>query len=127
MESNVSWFGRDPAAVVAQAGSALIALVMLLPLAEAITATLIGAVVAVGGVVVAFTVARDGQLAAIVGLGRAGIAIAVVLGVPWSETYQGLLLVAIEQVAAFLIRDRVTASVNEFGNHRSWQEDVEAA
>lgn len=111
----MTWFGRDPATVVAQAVSALIAVIMLLPITEGLTASLTAIVVALGGLVVSFTVVRDGQLPAIVGLGRAGIALAVVLGLPWSETYQGLILVTIEQVAAFFIRDRVTARVTELG------------
>lgn len=119
MENSVSWFGRDPAAVVAQATSAAIALIMLLPLpSEGLTAALSAVVIAVGGIVVAFAVQRDGQLPALVGLGRAGIALAVILGVPWSETYQGLLLVAIEQVAQFFIRDRVVAKINQLGERR---------
>lgn len=111
----MNWFGREPAQAVAQAVSALIALIMLLPFPEGYTAALSAVTVAAGGLVVAFAVARDGQLPALVGMGRAGIALAVVLGVPWPETYQGLLLVAIEQVAAFFIRDRVVARVDNRG------------
>lgn len=115
---NVSWFGRDPSVLTAQITSALIALVMLLPVPEPMTAALVALVVAVGSVVVAFAVQRDGQLAALVGLGRAGIALGVVLGVPWSETYQGLLLVALEQIAAIFVRDRVVAKVTQLGDRR---------
>lgn len=111
----MNWFGREPAQVVAQGVSALIAVIMLLPLPEGYTAALSALTVALGGLVVAFAVAREGQLPALVGLGRAGIALAVVLGAPWPETYQGLLLVAIEQIAAFFIRDRVVARINERG------------
>lgn len=122
-----SWLGRDPAAVTAQAVSALIALVMLLPLAEGVTAALSAVVVGVGGIVVAFAVQRDGQLPAIIGLGRAGIALAVVLGLSVSETYQGLILVAIEQVAAFFIRDRVVARVTQLGDRRDQDYVADAA
>lgn len=117
--NGVSWFGRDPAAVVAQVTSALIALLMLLPVPEPITAAASAVIIGVGGAVVAFAVERDGQLPAIIGLGRAGIAFAVVLGVPWSETYQGLILVALEQLAALFIRDRVLAKVNQLGERRA--------
>jgi hypothetical protein len=111
-----TWFGRDPAAITAQGVSLVIAVVMLLPMPEGVSAALIAVAIAAGGVIVAFAVARDGQLAAITGLGRAGIAFAVVLGVPWSETYQALLLVAAEQLfAVVVIRDRVKAKVDETG------------
>lgn len=124
--NGVSWFGRDPATIVAQANSALIAIIMLIPLPEPVTAALVGIVIASTAIVLAFAVKRDGQLAAIVGLGRAGIAFAVVLGVPWSETYQGLLLVAIEQVAQFFIRDRVVAKIDQLGNPRSSMSEADS-
>lgn len=112
---NPSWFGREPAVLVAQVNSALIALIMLLSLPEGITAALAALVTGVGGIVVAFAVQRDGQLSALIGLARAGIALAVVLGLPLTETYQGLIIVAVEQIASIFIRDRVVARVTQLG------------
>jgi hypothetical protein len=107
-----TWFRRDPAMFTAQLVSLFTALIMLLPLAEGVTAALVAIVIAAGGVVVAFVVARDGQVAALVGLGRAGIAFAVVVGVPISEIYQGLLIVALEQLINFIVRFAVTAPLD---------------
>jgi hypothetical protein len=108
----MKWFGRDPATVVAQIVSAVIALVVLLPnVTEGVAATIAALATAIGGLVVAAFVRRDGQLAAIVGVGKAGIALIVLLGVPWTSAYQALLLVAIEQVASLFVRDRVEAPV----------------
>jgi hypothetical protein len=106
-----SWFGRDPATLVAQVVSAVVALLVLLPLVMVLKAALSALVIAAGGVVIAFAVRRDGQLAAIIGVGKAGIALIVVLGVQWDPVYQALLLVAIEQVAMIFVRDRVEAKV----------------
>lgn len=109
----MKWFGRDPATVVAQIVSAVIALVVLLPgITEGLSAAIVAVATAIGGFVVAAFVRRDGQLAAIVGMGRAGIALIVLLGVPWAPAYQVLLLVAIEQVASLFVRDRVVAPVD---------------
>lgn len=107
-----TWFRRDPAVFTAQVVSLLTAGIMLLPLAEGVTAAAVAVVVAIGGVVVAFVVAKDGQVAALVGVGRAVIYFAVIVGVPISETYQGLLIVAFEQLISFFIRFSVTAPVD---------------
>lgn len=126
-----TWFGRDPAAVVAQIVSLVIAVVVLSPLPEALEAAIAAVVTLAGGVVVAFAVAKDGQVAAIVGFARAGIALLVLIKFNWSPEYQALLLVAIEQIAAFLvIRPAVTAAVTEDGvpvPRRPMPVDVRAA
>jgi hypothetical protein len=110
-----TWFGRDPAIVTAQVTSLVIALVVLLPMPEALEAAIAAVVTLAGGVVVAFAVAKDGQVAAIVGFARAGIALLVLVKFNWSPEYQALLLVAVEQAAAFFIQARVTAVVTEDG------------
>lgn len=106
-----SWFGRDPATLVTQVVSAVIALVLLLRLGTVVSAAVAALAIAVGGIVIAFAVKRDGQLAAIVGVGKAIIALVVVLGVDWDPAYQALLLVAIEQVSMIFVRDRMEARV----------------
>lgn len=119
--------GREPALLVAQVVSALIAVVVLAPLAENITAAIVAVITAAGGLVVAALVVRDGQLAALVGLARSGISLIVVLGVDWAPAYQVLVLVAIEQVAAiFMVRDRVEALLDAEGNYRATAPVVEA-
>jgi hypothetical protein len=108
----LTWFRRDPAVFTAQVVSLLTALIFLLPIPEGVTAAAVAVVVAIGGVVVAFVVAKDGQVAALVGVGRAVIYFAVVVGVPISETYQGLLIVAFEQLISFFVRFSVTAPLD---------------
>lgn len=107
-----TWFRRDPAVFVAQVVSLLTALVLLLPLPEGVSAAAVAIIIAIGGVMVAFVVAKDGQVAALVGVGRAVIAFVVIVGVPISETYQGLLIVAFEQLISFFVRFSVTAPVD---------------
>lgn len=121
------WFGREPAVLVAQVSSALIAVIMLLPMPEPVTAALAAGVVAIGGLVVAFAVQRDGLLPALMGVGRAGLALAVVLGLPVTEIYQGLILVALEQIAQIFIRDRVVARVSQLGHVRDPDYQADAA
>lgn len=104
--------GRDPAAFVAQVVSAVVALIVILPLTQVLTAALSAVTIAIGGLVVAFAVAKDGQVAAIVGLGRAVIALGVVLGLPWTEPYQAAVLVALEQVAGLFLYTQVTARLD---------------
>lgn len=113
------WFGRDPAVLVAQIVSAVIAIVVLMPLQDNVAAAIGAVATAAGGLVVKFVVLRDGQLAAIIGFAKAGILLIVILGVDWSAAYQALLLVAIEQIASiFIVRDRVEAPINELGQRR---------
>jgi uncharacterized membrane protein len=115
-----TWFGRDPAIVTAQIVSLVIALVVLSSMPEEVEAAVAAVVTFAGGVVVAFAVAKDGQVAAIVGFARAGIALLVLVEFDWSPEYQALLLVAVEQVAAFLfIKPAVVAKVDENGTPRA--------
>lgn len=110
------WFGRDPAIIVAQVVSAVTALVVLSSIPEAVEAAIVVVVTFAGGVVVAFAVVKDGQVPAIVGFARAGIALLVLVKFNWSPEYQALLLIAVEQVAAFFfIKPAVVAPIDANG------------
>jgi hypothetical protein len=119
MMSISRWFARDPAAVTAQVVSAVVALLALLPLNNGINAALAAAVTALGGMIVAFVVVRDGQLAALLGFTRAGLALVVVLQVPISDTYQAMIIIAVEQIASLFIRTQVVAPLGSDGSARS--------
>jgi hypothetical protein len=116
VEVRKSWFGRDPAVFTAQVVSVLAAAVVLSSIPEAVEAAIVALLTLGGGVVVAFAVAKDGQVAALVGFARALIALLVLVKFNWSPEYQALLLVAVEQLAAFLfVRPAVTAVITEDG------------
>lgn len=112
----MKWFGRDPAVLVTQVNAGLLALILLLPWQETLQAAVGGVITAVGAVVIAVAVRRDGQLAALVGVARTVVALAVILGVQWDPAYQILLIAAFETVAGIFIRDRVVAPVTEDGS-----------
>jgi hypothetical protein len=65
--------------------------------------------VALAGAITAFLVKSDNLLPALTGLGQAVIALVLAYGVQWSAEQQASLMVAIGAIAAFLVRDRVTA------------------
>ncbi len=76
------------------------------------TQTLVNvAAVAVAGAVTAFLVKSDNLLPAITGAIAALVALIVGLGAGWDAGQQATLLVALGAVAAYLVRDRVTARV----------------
>lgn len=69
------------------------------------------AAVAIAGAVTAFLVKADNLVPAITGALQAVIALVLAFGVDWSSEQQASLMVALGAVAAFLVRDRVTAPV----------------
>lgn len=71
---------------------------------------------AVGGLVVAFWVKRDGQVAALTGLGAALLAIAVGFGANISAEGQAAIMSFVGFVAAGFIRTQVTAPVSASGD-----------
>lgn len=69
------------------------------------------AAVAIAGAITAFFVRSDNLVPAITGAIQAVIALVLAFGVDWSAQQQAALMVALGAVAAFLVRDRVTAPV----------------
>jgi len=115
----MKWLGRDPAVLVTQINAGVIALLLLLRLSDTVTAAVGGATTAVGALVIAAVVRHDGVLAALVGVARTVVVLAVVLGVKWDPAYQVLLITAFETVAGIFIRDRVVAPIDQLGQRRA--------
>lgn len=69
------------------------------------------AAAAIAGALTAFLVRSDNLLPALTGAIQAVIALVLAFGVDWSTNQQATLMVALGAVAAYLVRDRVTAPV----------------
>lgn len=122
-KQQASWFGRDPVAFIGLLSTAVVAVVVLVPGIPDGAAALIGALVlAGGGVVIAFTVLRDGQVAAIVGFFKAGMLVLVVLGFDIPSATQMGILVAVEAVGAVIVGKRVVVPLNADGTKRTTDE-----
>lgn len=67
--------------------------------------------VAVAGAITALLVKSDNLLPAITGALQAVIALVLAFGINWSSDQQASLMIALGAIAAFLVRDRVTAPV----------------
>lgn len=114
-----SWFGRDPAAFVATLTGAVVALCALIPgLPDGMAAAIGGVVTFGGGVVIAFVVVRDGQVAAIVGFAKAGFVVVILLGHDIPPASQAAILLAIEAVGAVIVAKRVRAPIDIDGYRR---------
>jgi hypothetical protein len=74
---------------------------------------------AVGGVIVAFWVKRDGQVAALTGLATALLAIAVGFGAHITAEGQAAIMSFVGVAAAAFIRTQVTASVSALGDRQA--------
>lgn len=109
------WFGRDPEALVSLVVGAVAAVVALVPMPEALAAAIAAVFAAVGGLVVAAAVKHDGQLAAIVGLAKAGMFALVIAGWNVPDTTQATVIAAITAVAALFVRQNVVAKVGPTG------------
>jgi hypothetical protein len=118
----VAWFGREPAAFVALLTGAVVALCALIPgLPDGLGAAIGGAVTAGGGLVIAFVVLRDGQVAAIVGFAKAGFVVVILLGHDIPPATQAAILMAIEAIGAVIVAKRVVAPLDADGNQRDTQ------
>lgn len=116
----VTWFGRDPVALVTLVSGAIVALMALVPgLPDGLAAAIGAAATAVGGVVIAFVVVRDGQIAAIVGVAKAVFVVVIILGHDITPGMQATILMAIEAVGAVIVGARVRAPVDLDGYRRS--------
>jgi hypothetical protein len=104
---------REPAllwiGLVAPVAQALVA--FLLVDRPDIQALVSAAIVAGAGAVTAFLVRADNLVPALTGAAQAVIALLVGLGLAWAPEHQAALMVAVGQVAAFVVRDRVVAPV----------------
>lgn len=93
---------------------------LIAPVVQAVTAFLLAtdtttqgivnaAAVALAGAITAFMVRSDNLLPALTGAAQALIAVVVAFGVDWTPEQQASLMVPIGIVAAYIVRDRVTA------------------
>jgi hypothetical protein len=71
---------------------------------------------AIAGLIVAFAVARDGQVPAILGVIQALIALAVGLGFDLTAENQALIMTFVGGLAAAFVRSNVTAPVTADGD-----------
>lgn len=115
----MKWFGREPAVLITQVNAAIVAVLLLSHLSETVQAAIAGVTTAVGALIIAAMVRRDGLLPALVGVARMVVMLAVVLGVRWDPAYQIMLVAAFETVAGIFIRDRVVAPIDELGQRRN--------
>jgi len=106
---------REPAAFISAVAAVMLAVIALFPLREGVTAALDAVVIAGGGVLVAFAVNKDGQLAAILGFVRAGLALGLILGLALTETQQTLILAAAEALVGLFLRTQVEAKMTPDG------------
>jgi nicotinamide riboside transporter PnuC len=81
-------------------------------------AVLNAAATAVAGLIVAIWVRRDGQLAGVLGLVQASLALAVGFGAHLTAENQALLMSAVGALAAVFIRTQVTAPVTPDGDRQ---------
>ncbi len=72
-------------------------------------------VVAVAGFITAVLVRRDGQVAAILGLAQAAIAVGVGFGLDWTPEKQAAAMAAVTALAAAFSRTQMTAKVGPEG------------
>lgn len=101
---------------------ALLWIGLLAPIVQAVTAFVLNAdphtagivnaaAVAIAGAVTAALVRSDQLVPALTGAAQAVIAVIAAFGAEWSTEQQAALLVPVGMVAAFVVRDRVTAPV----------------
>jgi hypothetical protein len=104
---------RDPAVLwiglLAPIAQALAAFVFAAD--PAVQGAINAASVAVAGAITAFIVRSDQLLPALTGAIQAIIALVLAYGVDWTSEQQASLMVALGAIAAFIVRDRVTAPV----------------
>ena len=111
---------RDPALYLT-AFATLVRLVAAfgLNLSDGQQAVLNAVATAVAGLIVAIVVRRDGQIAAILGLIQAGLALAVGFGADLSAETQAVIMSFVGAAAAMFVRTQATAPVTAEGAHQA--------
>lgn len=110
------WFGREPAVLTAAVVSALQFLSLLLGLHPDVQGYVNGALVAVGGVVVAAALGTvEGVLPAALGAIKAGFALVLALGVHWPDTYQVVAVGVVTVLGSLFVRQNVNAPIDAQG------------
>lgn len=116
----MTWkFSRDPALWLFLINTAIrIAAAFWLDTSDETQALLNAICTAVAGLIIAFMVRRDGQVAAILGLAQAVLALALGLGLDLSAETQALIMSFVGALAAAFIRTQVLAPVNPTGDRQ---------
>lgn len=107
---------REPALWIAVGAAAIqLTAAFFVTLTVAEQALLNAAVVALAGFLTAVLVRRDGQVAAILGLAQAAIAVGVGFGLDWGPEKQAAAMAAVTSLAAAWARTQMTAKVGPEG------------
>lgn len=107
---------RDPAIYVSLFATALrLAAAFWIHLTDGQQAVLNAAVTAIAGLIVAFWVARDGQVPAILGVAQALLALAIGFGLNVSAENQAVVMSLVGLVVAAFVRTQVVAPVSPSG------------
>lgn len=113
-------FSRDPALWLTLVATAVrLASAFLLHLTGEQQAVVNAAATAVAALIVAFAVAHDGQVAAILGVAQALLALAIGFGLNVSAENQAVIMSFVGAVAAAFIRTQATATVSAVGDKRA--------
>jgi hypothetical protein len=109
-------FGREPAAWLALVAALVQGIsAFFFPLTVDQQGVINALAVAAVGLITAVIVKSDNVLPAITGVGKALLALGLAFGLNWSPDAQSAAMILVTAVAAFAIRDRVTAPVNAQG------------
>ncbi len=103
--------GRDPAAVVETGVQIVLGVVLALSLGTEHTNALSAAVVALGGVLTSFWVARDKLLPALTGFIKAAFALALTLGAHLEPSVESGIIMIVSAAATAWLRTQVTAPI----------------
>lgn len=119
---------RDPALWAALARVLIICVsTFLFTLSDSLQIALNATVAAALGLIVAWQVALERVVPAILGFIEAGVSLALALGWDASPERQALVLTLVATVVAVITRDRVVATVDELGRTRTRVDTPERA
>lgn len=113
-------FGREPAVAVEMLGSVALALLLLVPMDDAVRGTANAAVLALAGFVTALLVSADKALPALTGVIKAAFALVLALGVDLPDATQVGILAVVSAVGAFFVRQQVVAPVPQSATGRAY-------
>lgn len=113
-------FGREPAVAVEMLGSVALALLLLIPMEDAVRGTANAVVLALAGFITALLVAADKALPALTGVIKAVFALVLALGMDLPDTTQVGILAVVGALGAFFVRQQVVAPVPQSATGRNY-------
>jgi len=112
--------GRDPAVWLTLFATAVrLGGAFLFDITDGQQAVLNAAATAIAGLIVAIWVRRDGQVAALLGVAQALLALAIGFGLDVSAENQAVIMSFVGAVAAAFIRTQVVAPVSSVGDRQA--------